>query len=165
MIEVGVKPNLQSRVQMLIIQLKLLMKIQKMKVRPKNILIRGKKTDSREKKKRQIREGKRTESLQSRMIPHGMVPEMTFLKGCPNHQKLSQSMTLQIQQSLRSRRRRRRATEKNVRRKDNRGQIREMILLPKKRNARARGKREIGSSRNQTCRFTDQEWADFHPKR
>ena len=62
LIEVGVKPNLQSRVQMLIIQLKLLMKIQKMKVRPKNILISGKKTDSREKKKRQIRKGKRTES-------------------------------------------------------------------------------------------------------
>ena len=47
---------------MLIIQLKLLMKILKMKVRPKNILISGKKTDSREKKKRQIRKGKRTES-------------------------------------------------------------------------------------------------------
>ena len=62
MIEVGVKPNLQSRVQMLIIQLKRLMKIQKMKVRPKNILISGKKTDSREKKKRQRRKGKRTES-------------------------------------------------------------------------------------------------------
>ena len=56
------KPNLQSRLRVLIIQLKPLTKIQKMKVRPKSILIRGKKKGSREKEKRQIRKGKRTES-------------------------------------------------------------------------------------------------------
>ena len=56
------KPNLQSRLRVLIIQSKPLTKIQKMKVRPKSILIRGKKKGSSEKEKRQIRKGKRTES-------------------------------------------------------------------------------------------------------